>query len=194
MFQKRESNETEQTHTPQAGTQRSEPTRAASSGKVATIGPTVRIEGRLEAEEDVILEGRFKGTVDLKKNTLTIGKDGSLEAEVYASTILVEGKVDGDLYASERLNIRKTARVTGNIYAPRISLEDGARFRGSIDMDADSEPFHKAFGGKSTRPPAEISAARPSGSQPSDATKAETGGAGNPTGNAGNKQSSGTSG
>jgi len=84
----------------------------------------------------------------LKNNTLTVGTQGTLDAEVFAHTILVEGTVNGDLYASENISIRKSARIRGNILAPRISLEDGAKFRGSIDMDADSEAFRKAFGGK----------------------------------------------
>ncbi len=148
MFNKREANENSDLQERTAPAPRAENAKPAS-GKPATIGPTVQIEGRMESQEDLILEGRFKGTISLKKNTLTVGENGSLEAEVHAHTLLVDGTVNGDLYASERLNIRKSARITGNIYAPRISLEDGARFRGSIDMDPDSEAYCKVFGGKS---------------------------------------------
>ncbi|MDX1626842.1 MAG: polymer-forming cytoskeletal protein [Wenzhouxiangellaceae bacterium] len=117
-----------------------------ASGAVATIGPSIRIDGDLKGEEDLVVEGQVKGTVQLKSNTLTVGSRGTLQAQVYAHTILVDGTVHGDLYASERIVIRKSARIDGNILAPRIALEDGARFRGTIDMDAESEAFRKAFG------------------------------------------------
>lgn len=135
-------------------------TGGSASNATATIGPSIRINGDLAGEEDLIVEGRLTGTVELKSHTLTIGPQGHVEARVYAHTILVEGTVNGDLYASERISIRQSARIEGNIYAPRISLEDGARFRGSIDMDSDNESFRKAFGaGKS----GSAAAARPSG-------------------------------
>ncbi|NCO20140.1 MAG: polymer-forming cytoskeletal protein [Gammaproteobacteria bacterium] len=122
------------------------PSAAAGRSVAASIGPSISIQGELRGEEDLVVEGKFKGTVQLKKNTLTVGAKGSIDAEVYAHTILVDGTVNGDLYASERISIRKTARITGNIFAPRISLEDGARFRGTIDMDTENEAFRKAFG------------------------------------------------
>jgi len=145
-------------------------TGGSVSGATATIGPSIRINGDLAGEEDLVVEGRLTGTVELKSHTLTIGPQGQVEARVYAHTILVEGTVNGDLYASERISIRKSARIEGNIYAPRISLEDGARFRGSIDMDSDNEAFRKAFGsGKAGSAPA----ARPSGTR--DATAKPSG-------------------
>ena len=119
---------------------------ARSSGSTASIGPSIHIDGDLKGEEDLVVEGRVTGTIQLRSNTLTIGNQGKVEARVYAHTILVEGTVNGDLYASERISVRQSARIEGNIYAPRISLEDGARFRGAIDMDAESEAFRKAFG------------------------------------------------
>lgn len=148
MFNKREHEQDSSTETrttgassaPDAGTARS-----AGTGKSAVIGPTISINGELKGEEDLIVEGTIEGTVELKQNTLTIGPQGTLKAQVYAHTILVDGTVNGDLYASERISIRKSARIEGNILAPRISLEDGARFRGTIDMDAESEAFTRVF-------------------------------------------------
>mgnify|MGYP005839332289 CR=1 FL=1 len=156
MFNKRESREAETsnhagTDRPAQGTQQTPaPARSSGSAGAATIGPSISIDGQLKGEEDLVVEGRIKGTVELKNNTLTVGTQGTLDAEVFAHTIFVEGTVTGDLYASERISIRKSAQIKGNILAPRISLEDGAKFRGSIDMDADSEAFRKAFGGKSS--------------------------------------------
>src|SRR6056297_3383611 len=157
MFNKRESNESESSgrsnSDQQSTASHQSPTPARNTGgtgTAATIGPSISIDGHLKGEEDLVVEGRIKGTVELKSNTLTVGSQGTLDAEVFAHTIFVEGTVNGDLYASERISIRKSARISGNILAPRISLEDGARFRGSIDMDADSEAFRKAFGGKAS--------------------------------------------
>ena len=160
MFNRRENNESESagrsasdqqptTAHPSPAPARSSAGATGAATIAATIGPSISIDGHLKGEEDLVVEGRIKGTVELKSNTLTVGTQGTLDAEVFAHTIFVEGTVNGDLYASERISIRKSARIRGNILAPRISLEDGAKFRGSIDMDADSEAFRKAFGGKS---------------------------------------------
>jgi cytoskeletal protein CcmA (bactofilin family) len=73
--------------------------------------------------------------VQLKNNSLTIGSQGKVRADVYAHTINVDGFLEGDLYGSERVHIRKSAQVRGNVTSPRVSLEDGAKFRGSIEMD-----------------------------------------------------------
>lgn len=155
MFNKRDTDETENARPAgsqaQAATTRNAPPAAAPGGGAsrssgaAVVGPTISIDGTLKGEEDLLVEGDIKGTIELKSNTLTIGSQGTVNAQVYANTILVDGSVNGDLYASERISIRATARIDGNILAPRISLEDGARFRGSIDMDPESEAFRKAF-------------------------------------------------
>ncbi|MDT8448998.1 MAG: polymer-forming cytoskeletal protein [Wenzhouxiangellaceae bacterium] len=142
--QKQQESSREFQHQPSAAAR--ETTSAPTRGQAAIIGPSISINGQLSGDEDLIIEGRVKGTVQLKKHTLTVGSQGTLDAEVYANTILVDGTVNGDLYASERISIRKSAKIDGNILAPRISLEDGARFRGSIDMDAESEAFRKVFG------------------------------------------------
>ena len=170
MFSKKEGGESASETS--RSTPASAPSRmgASASGATATIGPSIRIDGDLAGEEDLIVEGRITGTVELKSNTLTIGSQGQVEARVYAHTILVEGTVNGDLYASERISIRQSARIEGNIYAPRISLEDGARFRGSIDMDTDNDAFRKAFGSASTK---SASDARPSGNAESGAKPAK---------------------
>lgn len=194
MFNKRESNESESASRSgsdqQSSTANPSPAPARSAGGAggaATIGPSISIDGHLKGEEDLVVEGRIKGTVELKSNTLTVGSQGTLDAEVFAHTIFVDGTVNGDLYASERISIRKSARIRGNILAPRISLEDGAKFRGSIDMDADSEAFRKAFGGKSStasgtsgKPASPPSAVDSEKGKPSQASQPSSGGASNP--------------
>lgn len=146
MFSKKESAESGNDSVRNEAPARPAPSAPRSGGPVATIGPSIRIDGDLQGDEDLVVEGKVTGTVQLKSHTLTIGSQGQVKARVYAHTILVEGTVDGDLYASERISIRQSARIEGNIYAPRISLEDGARFRGTIDMETDNEAFRKAFG------------------------------------------------
>ena len=108
---------------------------AEAPPSVAVIGPSTHIDGDLRGEEDLLIEGEVSGTIQLRNNTLTIGPQGKVSAEVYAHSVFVEGYLEGDLYGSERICIRSGAHVRGNITAPRISLEDGARFTGSIEMD-----------------------------------------------------------
>lgn len=117
------------TRAPSAGTQR------ADSGQFAVIGRSIQINGDVKGDEDLVIEGDVSGTIELRNNSLTVGKEGSLNANVYARSITVDGKTNGDLYASERIAIRATADVKGNLLAPRVALEDGARFKGSIEMD-----------------------------------------------------------
>lgn len=135
----------------ESGSSQSTPSRqTASRGtrEAAIIGPSIHINGDLRGEEDLIIEGEVKGTVSLKHNGLTIGKQGKVTADVYANNISVDGFMEGDLYGAERISIRKTAEVRGNIVSPRVSLEDGARFKGSIEMDPESESLQKAFSDK----------------------------------------------
>jgi cytoskeletal protein CcmA (bactofilin family) len=101
----------------------------------AVIGPSIHIDGDLRGEEDLLIEGEVSGTVNLRSNSLTIGAQGKVRADVYANSIYVEGLMEGDLYGTERVHIRKSAQVRGNVTSPRVSLEDGAKFKGSIEMD-----------------------------------------------------------
>jgi len=111
---------------------------AAGNRDVAVIGRSIRIDGDLQGEEDLRIEGDVNGTVRLHNNTLTIGSEGKIRADVYAKSVIVEGLMEGDLFSSERVAIHKNATVLGNITAPRVSLEDGARFKGSMEMDPEA--------------------------------------------------------
>lgn len=105
---------------------------------VAAIGRSIRINGDLQGEEDLRIEGEVNGTIRLNNNTVTIGQEGKIKADVYAKAVAVEGSVEGDLYGAEHINVSKSAKVQGNIFSPRVSLEDGARFKGSIEMDPEA--------------------------------------------------------
>jgi cytoskeletal protein CcmA (bactofilin family) len=111
---------------------------SAPAREAAVIGRSIHIDGNLKGEEDLRIEGDVTGTIQLNNHSLTIGKDGKIKADVHAKVITVDGNMDGDLYGAERVSIRKTARVAGNIVAPRVSLEDGARFKGSIEMEPEA--------------------------------------------------------
>lgn len=124
---------------------RGTPPQNTGRREAAVIGPSIHINGDLHGEEDLVIEGEVKGAIHLKSNSLTIGGQGKVTADVYAHTICVDGLMDGDLYGAERVSIRKTAQVQGNITSPRVSLEDGAKFKGTIEMDPQAETLKKAF-------------------------------------------------
>lgn len=114
------------------------PSQSAMRREGATIGASTRINGELQADEDLLIEGSFTGTLILRKHTLTIGSHGQVKGTAFANSVTVEGTIEGDLYASERISIRKGAQVKGNILSPRVSLEDGAVLRGSVEMDPEA--------------------------------------------------------
>jgi len=123
---------------------RNEPPGSARVREAAVIGPSIHIDGDLRGEEDLLIEGEVTGTIHLTDHSLTVGSKGKIRADVYAHTIVVDGTLEGDLYGAERVAIRKTGQVRGNIVSPRVSLEDGGRFKGSVEMDTDA--VAKVFG------------------------------------------------
>lgn len=130
--------------------------------EAAVIGPSIQINGDLSGEEDLIIQGKVNGTIQLREKSLTVGTQGQVDANVLAHSVIVEGKVNGDLYGSQRVSIRKTGNVQGNIVSPRVSLEEGCSFKGSIDMDR--EVTNKAFGKSgvpSTNGKPELASAKP---------------------------------
>jgi cytoskeletal protein CcmA (bactofilin family) len=100
----------------------------------AVIGPTILIKGDLTGEEDLLIEGRVEGKIELRRHSITIGKNGRIKADIYGRIIVIEGTVEGNLYGEEQLIVRQSGTVHGNILAPRVALEDGSNFKGSIDM------------------------------------------------------------
>ena len=98
------------------------------------IGQSVVVTGELTAREDLTIEGLVDGKIALEDNVLTIGQNGTLKAQALAKTIVVMGKVTGNLTASETISIRETSTVEGDLVAPRIAIAEGASFQGTIDM------------------------------------------------------------
>ena len=106
-------------------------TRPAKTASV--LGPTLTFRGgELSSDEDLIIEGTVEGKIAHHNHHLTIGKQGRVKANIKARLITVYGTVEGDLHGDEGVQISATARVVGNVVAPRVSLESGARFEGSI--------------------------------------------------------------
>ena len=99
------------------------------------IGKSIVVKGSITGEENLVIEGTVEGTVELTKNDLIIGESGQVTADLNAKVIKVDGQVTGDMHGAEKVVISKSGRVQGNIVAPRVTLEDGAKFKGSIDMD-----------------------------------------------------------
>lgn len=110
------------------------PKKGKSSGGRALIGGSLVVEGSIKGQEDLLVEGRVDGDISLGSNTVTVGETGLVKATIQAKVIVVEGRVEGDLFGGEQVEIRRSGHVLGNITAPRVGLEDGAQFKGNIDM------------------------------------------------------------
>lgn len=104
----------------------------------ATIGPSITIKGDVTGDEDLIVRGRVDGKVELAQHNVTVGAEGKVKADIIGRTVTVEGEVHGDLRAQEQVVLKRSARVQGNISAPRVALEDGATFRGGIEMNGNA--------------------------------------------------------
>ena len=98
------------------------------------IGKGIEIKGTLSGAGDLVVEGRVEGQISLK-NTLTIEESGEVQADVEVEAIIVNGKMSGNIEATDKVEVSSTARMVGDIKAPRVIIEDGARFKGSIEMD-----------------------------------------------------------
>ncbi|MEM1174187.1 MAG: polymer-forming cytoskeletal protein [Pseudomonadota bacterium] len=101
---------------------------------VSVIGETLHFKGELSAGEDLVIEGKVEGTVNQGKCCLTVKPKGSLLANVNATKIFIEGRVEGDLAATVSVTIRESGQVTGNIISPKVAIDEGATFNGSIEM------------------------------------------------------------
>ena len=111
----------------------------------ASIGRSITILGEVRGEEDLLIQGQVEGSVDLREQSVTVGQDGRVKANINGRIVTVEGEVEGDLQAREQVILRTSARVLGDIISPRVVLEDGATFKGLVDM---RDPFE----GKSSGP------------------------------------------
>ena len=101
---------------------------------VVNVGKSVVIKGEVNGSEALTIEGQVNGKIELRQHMLTIGPNGRITAEVFAKSVVVLGAVVGNVTASEKVNIRESGSVDGDITAPRVAIAEGAHFRGNVDM------------------------------------------------------------
>lgn len=153
--------------------------------KPAIIGPSIAIEGDVSGDEDLLIHGRVDGSVDLDQHSVTVGAKGRVNAQITGRVVIVEGEVEGDLKADEQVILRSAARVEGDITAPRVVLEDGAAFKGLVDMSRNAKQGGR---GSTTRSGASTGSGKSTGSEgtsssgssstPDDSTKSSSDAAG----------------
>jgi cytoskeletal protein CcmA (bactofilin family) len=149
-------------YTPPRPVSESAPPASSARRERAVIGNSISVQGDISGEEDLTIFGRVQGKIDVKGNSVTVGESGRVQADVWGKTIVVEGEVEGNLYGGDQIVLRSSGSVHGNLTAPRVALEDGAQFKGSIDM----EPKRQPAGGSSSSShrPSSPSPSRPSAS------------------------------
>jgi cytoskeletal protein CcmA (bactofilin family) len=102
---------------------------------LACLGSSLEIKGQISGEEDLQVDGKVEGSISLPGQRLTIGRTGRVNSEITAREVVVFGNITGNLFAQDRVEIKKDASVTGDITTARISIEDGAHFKGRIEID-----------------------------------------------------------
>src|SRR6201993_2560870 len=107
---------------------------APLSADLGQIGKSVVIKGELSGSEDLYVDGQVEGSISLKNYSLTVGPNGQVKASVDAKGVVVQGKLEGNVQASDRVELRKSAVVTGDITTQRISIEEGAYLKGKVDI------------------------------------------------------------
>jgi len=135
----------------------SNPGGSAGSANSATIGKAVRVVGQIYSKEDLFVDGDLEGTVEALEHKLTIGPNGTVHASVKAREVVALGTIQGNVEATDKIEIRKDAKLVGDIKTARIIIEDGAYFKGSIDI-VKPEPARPAPRPQQPPPPPPVSA------------------------------------
>jgi cytoskeletal protein CcmA (bactofilin family) len=104
------------------------------TGEQATIGKSLIVKGEVSGSESLYIDGKVEGAINLPGNRVTVGRNGQVAANIMAREVVVLGKVRGNVHASDRVDIRSEGSLTGDVAAARISIEDGAYFKGGIDI------------------------------------------------------------
>ena len=130
---------TESEASPQSSTLASTPDPGSSNKEQVIIGPFTLIRGEISGKENLTIHGRVEGKIDLKQHNVTVGKNGRVKADIVGKIISIEGEVEGDVYGEDKIIIRRSGAIHGNITSPRVNLEDSSKFKGSINMDSPPE-------------------------------------------------------
>jgi cytoskeletal protein CcmA (bactofilin family) len=120
-----------------------EPKLAPERRNAAWIGKSVFIKGELVSDEDLTIDGRIEGTVTLGEHCLTVGVGAAIQANLTAHTLIISGAVTGNVKATDRIEIKETGSVDGDITTPRLAVRDGAVLRGRIEVDAPAQKLQK---------------------------------------------------
>ena len=134
------------------------PNKMSQLNSASHISNDMQFKGELRGSSDIVVSGKFEGTIDLPKNTVTVQQSGSTNATIKANTIIIYGNVDGNLYAIETAHVMESGTVRGDIKSPRVVLDRGCCFNGSIEMNN-----AKKSGEKEQQPPPRM---RPTSSPP----------------------------
>ena len=112
---------------------------SASAEQAATIGKSLVVKAEVTGSESLYIDGKVEGTINLPGNRVTVGRNGQVAANITAREIVVQGRIVGNVTASDRLDVRSEGSLTGDVVAQRISVEDGAFFKGKIDIRRPAE-------------------------------------------------------
>ena len=120
--------------------------KSSESGSTI-IGPSISIKGEITGEGDLTVQGQVEGTIDFKKDNVTIGRTGRIKADINGKSITIEGEVEGNILGEKKIVLRPSGRVRGDMRAPAINLEEGAKFKGNIAMEAwdEKQPTLREF-------------------------------------------------
>ena len=108
--------------------------------RMANIGKSIQIKGDLTGNEDLVVEGKVEGRIDLPNNQLTIGAEGQVKADLHAKTVVVIGHVTGNIGATERVEVQATGIVDGDVKSPRLIVQEGAVLNGAVEMGGATKP------------------------------------------------------
>jgi cytoskeletal protein CcmA (bactofilin family) len=125
---------------------------STTPGGLANIGKTVSIKGELSGNEDIYVDGQLDGSIQLPGNSVTVGPNGRVKADITARNLTIGGTLDGNVHASERTELRKSAVVNGDVQTRRIAIEEGAYFKGKLEILTEA---------KTSAPPAAAAVAAP---------------------------------
>jgi cytoskeletal protein CcmA (bactofilin family) len=118
------------------------------TGEFAHLGKSVVIKGELSGSEDLYVDGTVEGTIQLQGNNLMIGPNGQVHADVNAKGVVVQGKLEGNIRASDRVEMRKSAVILGDIVTQRIVIEDGAYFKGKVEIQREAAQPNRSVASK----------------------------------------------
>jgi cytoskeletal protein CcmA (bactofilin family) len=138
----------------------------------ATIGRSLTIKGEISGSESLFIDGRIEGTINFADNRITIGRNGSVIANINAKEVVIMGAVKGNIQCTDRLDIRSEGSLIGDVVTQRISVEDGAVLKGAVEVRTSQQKSEKAQSSKSSEPAKPASIEQPKADQPKAAAAA----------------------